>query len=489
MVALFNYLALIGSFLSASLVLPALVGFGTGSEDIANKLLVYAMLGGFLSLSVLMATQGREIQLDRISAVYLAIISWVFFPLVLAVPIADIYNIPFGDAIFEAVSAFTTTAADGIAASETLPPAAIFLRANLQWVGGLATILTFVLFLGPIRAGGMPKSRGSIGEASGRTTTSINRIAMNFFRYFVIITLICFTLLMLSGADAFSSLVLASTAVTAGGYLPGGADLITIGSGSTLLVMSFFFLLASTNVFWHRMVFRWQQEQLRQHRESYYIIGATVVLSLVVFLAIVNASGPQAAIGSFATVSAESVFNASSLISTSGLQSRPGIFALLSPAMVIAILFVGAGCYSMAGGIKFYRMGAMFFHASNDLSKLVFPNFVPRGHFGQEDYNLRMLKPIWTMMACLMATLITGTLVLAITGMDFQASLTASAAALSNAGPAYSADWVARGTAGWPAYFEMTVIQKMVLAAIMLLGRLEVVVFIVALNPVYWLKR
>jgi len=73
--------------------------------------------------------------------------------------------------------------------------------------------------------------------------------------------------------------------------------------------------------------------------------------------------------------------------------------------------------------------------------------------------------------------------------MEFQASLTAAVAAISNAGPAYSADWVPRGTAGWPGYFEMSLTQKMMLSAIMLLGRLEVIALIVAFNPTYWLSR
>lgn len=335
----------------------------------------------------------------------------------------------------------------------------------------------------------MPKSRGSIGEASARTTTSINRIALNFFRYFVIISLICFTLLMLSGVDAFSSLILTSTAVTAGGYLPGDTPLIEIGSAFTFLVMSVFFLLASTNVYWQRLVLRWQTEQLRQHRESYYIFGTTLVLALVFMIVIYNASGSGTSAQSATLIASEAVFNASSLVATSGLQSRPGIFALVSPALVMAVLVIGAGCYSMAGGIKFYRLGAMLFHAGNDLSRLVFPNFVPRGHFAQEDYNLRLLKPIWTMMVCVLATIAAGSLALAITGMDFQASMTAAIAAVSNAGPAYSAEWVPRGTVGWPAWFEMSVVQKMIVSALMLLGRLEVVVFIVALNPFFWLNR
>lgn len=487
MVALFNYLALIGAFLSLSLVLPAFVGFGTNDIETGLVLLTYAALGGFLSLAVLMATRGREITLNRVTAVYLAAVSWLFFPLVLAIPISDVFGIAYGHAVFEAVSAFTTTAADGVDAATRATQAAIFFRANLQWVGGLATLLTFVLFLGPIQAGGMPKPRNSMGEAATRTTGSINRIALNLFKYYMLATLVCFSLLMLSGVDAFSSLVLTSTAITAGGYLPGGNDLTAIAGPATLFILAGFFLFSATSVFWHGMVWRWQKEQLLRHRESYYLIGASALLALILLITIVRASGGSSASGLMIT--GEAVFNSASLVSTSGLQSRPGIFALLSPALVFAVLLVGGGCYSVAGGFKFYRLGGMLFHASSDLSKLVYPHSIPKAHFGSEDYTLKLMKSIWSMFVALMGVVAAGALLLALTGMDFQASLTASIAAVTNAGPAYSADWVARGTAGWPAYFEMSLVQKLILSAVMLFGRLEVIALIVALNPLYWLRR
>jgi trk system potassium uptake protein TrkH len=487
MIALLNYVAVIGAFLSASLVLPAFVGFGTSDFDSGFTLLIYAVIGAFFSSAILMATRGRKINLDRVNSVYLAVLSWIIFPLVLAFPLADLFQISYLHAVFEAVSAFTTTAADSIDSLEAASPAAIFLRSNLQWTGGLAAILTFILFLGPIRAGGLPKPRSSAGEASGRTTSAVNRIAWRMFLYFFLATIICFVLLMLSGVDAFSSLILTSTAMTAGGYTPAGKTLVDIAPPFALIVMAVFFIIASTNVYWHRMVIKWQINNLKNHRESYYLIGLTGLLSFVFLIAIFRASG-STVVGPFQTVS-EAIFNASSLISTSGLQSRPGIFLLITPSVVFLILLIGGGCFSMAGGIKLYRLGAMLFHSENELTKLIYPNVVTKSHFGAEIYNLRLMKSIWTMAAALIGTMVLGALALAFSGMSFQASITASIAAITNAGPAYSVDWVPRGTEGWPSYNEMIIPQKMILSIIMLLGRLEVIAVLVAINPTYWIKR
>ena len=52
-----------------------------------------------------------------------------------------------------------------------------------------------------------------------------------------------------------------------------------------------------------------------------------------------------------------------------------------------------------------------------------------------------------------------------------------------------AADWAPRGAEGWLAYHEMGIGMKFALAAIMLIGHLEVVAFLVVINPFRWLAR
>lgn len=485
MIALLNYLAFLGALLSLLLVIPAMVGFGMEDAHKGTMLLIYAFLGLFLSLSVAMATRGGDTRLDRSGSISLAVLAWIIFPVLLALPIGGVFDVGYTDALFEAVSALTTTAADGVQNSHNAGETAIFLRATLQWVGALFTLLTFVLVLGPVRAGGMPRPRTSAGEAVGQTASGIRRSAQKFAQFYGLTTLICFALLMLTGVEAYPAMVLATTAMSAGGYTPFETDLLSTVYPSSLLVMAFFFLAAATSVFWHGMLLKMQWTELRFHRESYYVIGAAAVLMAVLFLTLtrsVNVSGDEAVFEKFA----EATFNATSVVATSGLQSRPGIFALLPPLLVIALLLIGGGCYSTAGGIKFYRIGGMLFHSRTELSRLVYPHGIHQTRFGSEQYNLKLMKSIWTMFAAAMFTVLAGGQILTLTGMDFAAGMIASIAAFTNAGPAYSADWAVRGAAGWPEYWEMTSGQKMTLSAVMMLGHLEVVAIIAMLNPFYW---
>ena len=488
MFALFNYIGLVGTFISAVLLIPALTAFGFRETENGFSLLIYAALGGFLSVNLLVATQGRGSMLKRGTALMLAVFGWVLFPVALAFPIAGTFSISYSDALFEAVSALTTTAADGLGSLETRPASAIVLRASLQWIGGLLTILTFLVLLGPTGVGGLPKTRRSIGEGAGRVATGISRMTSSLTRYYVGATLVCFALLLLTGVSPFDSLILSSTAISSGGYLPPDGQLFELGTPATLLVMAFFFMLAATSVYWHRMVGRWQIDNLRRHRESYYLIAIMAAISMFLLIIFLTTPGMRQAAGTFSLIS-EAIFNAASLVSTSGLQSNAGIFTLLSPAFVFAVLLIGGGTYSSAGGLKFYRVGAMLFHARQDLAKLVYPHAVAPRHFGTETYNLQIMKAIWVMSISSIVAIAVGSGLLAMLGLDFQASITASVAAFTNAGPAYSPDWAPRGTEGWLAYHEMSIGMKFALAAIMLVGHLEVVAFLVVINPFRWLGR
>ncbi|MCB1384461.1 MAG: TrkH family potassium uptake protein [Nitratireductor sp.] len=482
MSAVFNYLGLVGAFLSAVLLFPALIAFGSGETENGISLVLYAALGSFLSITLLVATGHTAMLLDRRTSILLAVGGWILFPLLLAFPISGMFSIDYGAALFEAVSALTTTAADGVGRLEAQPAAAIALRAAIQWAGGLGTILTFLILLGPTSIGGLPKTRRSVGEASGRIATGIHRMAGSLTRYYSAATIFCFVLLMMTGIEPFAAIILSFTALSAGGYLPSDGELFELGNSAALVVISFFFIVAATSVYWHRMVGRWQIENLKRHRESYYLIGSVAVVTALLTVTfattpgMINSTGPLG-------LAAEALFNAASLVSTSGLQSSNGVFTLLSPAFVFFVLLVGGGCYSAAGGIKYYRVGAMLFHARHDLSRLIYPHAVAPMRFGTEQYDLGVMKSIWSMFMAAALVLVAGSVLLALMGLDYQASITATIAAFVNAGPAYSDAWAPRGTEGWIAYHDMAIGMKLALAAIMLIGHLEVIAVVVALDP------
>lgn len=482
MITAIHYIALLGSLLSASLLGPALFAYAQNEITEAIKLGLYAILGGYFFYSLLMGVRGRRHDLNRVNTICLVFISWTLFPILLAIPLADLFKISYGEAIFEAFSAFTTTGADGINNSQSLSDSAIWLRYQIQWLGGFATLATFTLFLGSIRIGGLPYRFTGKSEKSNDGKALTNRFLYLLGQFYLGFSLAAFTAFLICGLTPMQSILLTSSAVSTGGYI---TNLETLGS-SVLLVFSFFLILGGTSVFWHRSVLTFDKNKLRAHRESYVLLFVVALLTISFFYAILKVSGNNSG---FITVVSESIFNAASIATTSGIESRPGMFALLSPLLLLFLIFIGAGVYSTGGGVKIFRLGAMTFHTSRELSNLVYPNGVNKSGAGGEKYSIFEMNTIWTMFCACVAVVGGGAVALTLSGLSFEASITAAVAAFSNAGPFYSPQWVAQGVQGWPAYFEMNLNQKYILSSIMLFGRLEIIAIIAVINPFYWYRR
>ena len=98
---------------------------------------------------------GVQRRLGRFAAFELLLLVWIVPPLIAAVPIMTGAQIGYFSGVFEAISAYTTTGATTIATLGSLPPAIVFWRAELQWLGGLTTLISIVAVLAPAGVGGL----------------------------------------------------------------------------------------------------------------------------------------------------------------------------------------------------------------------------------------------------------------------------------------------------------------------------------------------
>jgi len=489
MTAFIFYLAALGAILSLSLLLPILVAFGFQEIEVGYRLINYASMGAFLSVATLLAVRGYAGRLGRLAGIYLCITAWIGLPLLLALPFSDILQLSFIDGYFEATSGFTTTGATIVRSIDNIPKSMVVARAQLQWLGGLATLITIILILAPSRIGGLPQhGQSSVAASVLSSSSNLAAFCWRLTRVYLAISLTCFSLLLITGSPPFDALVLAMTAISSGGFLPSDRSLDATVSQSGLAVMTLFLLIAATSIFWHRMLVRLNVEELQRHRESYFILATWVIVGFVLSYLIFRAAGSASGFR-YSSATSEGFFNAASMISTSGLQSRSGIYALLPATVVLGLMFLGAGCFSTASGIKFFRLGAMLSQSVHELNLLIYPHGIRPRHIGSLTYDIQMMKAIWGLVVAAIVVVIFGAIMLSYYGMNFQAGFTASIASFVNAGPAYGPEWAPQSELGWPSYSDMIYQQKVILCGLMIIGRLEVVLVFAALNFAFWFNR
>ena len=200
-------------------------------------------------------------------------------------------------------------------------------------------------------------------------------------------------------------------------------------------------------------------------------------------------TGVSAGIDGAASVDAfaEALLAAVSLVSTSGMETRFGVIALAPPLVVLFVLLVGASVLSSAGGVKIYRVLAMARLSLRELLQLIYPSMVSRRRRLRTYYSEVSIVTVCTVFVGFLMTIAAGTVLLNATGLPFDAAFTLAVTAISNAGPVYES--LAPATVSdidWPPVLRLSDLQLIVSSILMVLGRLEILLFIIVIGLRFW---
>ena len=488
MLPAFFYLGAVGAFVTATLVAPILLALRDGEADLAGRMAIYLLLGGFLFGGAMLAILGRQRHTPRIGRLFIIALVWLVLPLVCAVPLWDVTELTLVEAVFESYSGFTTAGSSVLNSVEIWPRAMVFYRAQLQWLGGLLALLTVVLIAAPLGIGGLSKRRGTFGSGGDVMVGQGSPLALSLkvARLYTLLTGACLVALFLTGHRLYIAAGFSMSALSTGGFLLTDDAPDTVLTRVGLIVVAVFLILGATSVFWQRRLIDGRFRDARGHRESYSVIVFALILSAIVAVSLAMVPGSSTAILQSA---AEGAFNAASLVATSGIESRPGVFTLLPYTLVLFVVLVGGSAYSTSGGIKHYRLGAMFAQSWSELDRLVFPNAVQKSHFGSNGLESETMKSIWSFFVAAIFMLALACLGLTATGLPFEAALIAAVSNFATAGPVYGAGWDVTMDEIWPRYSEMGTAAQLMLVAIMLAGRVELLSIVALFSRRYWRSR
>ncbi|MEM9169875.1 MAG: potassium transporter TrkG [Pseudomonadota bacterium] len=444
--------------LGAALAAPCAIAFAAG-EDSAQAFLFSMAVSGFCGAALFALDVGRPASAS-FSSVMVALVAWWFVtPLFAALPFWAETGGTLIDAYFEAASALTTTGGwlspDAAAASL----AGHIWRAELQWIGGLASLcVAAALFVRPEFVGIdtlLPPFSWGDQENSYQALLSALR---TFTGAYTFLTGIGFLALYGAGFSPPDALTAALSLAASGGFVPGGVDAL---SPVQLGALTPFVLLGGANFILVARYFRSSARRTRDAETGWYVAAvATVGLG---YWATAGAAGASA-------IPAQ-IFNAASLFSTNGMIVGEG------PTLPIALvtIVIGGCAISTAGGFKFLRWLVIFRRAREEIRRLVIPNAVFQRSSVANEFA------VWIHFLVFTLTLGVVTLVVTLDGFPFELAITAAASAIANAGPALAL--AEGGGEGWSVFTEPV---RLLLALAMILGRLEAVVALVLLNVTIW---
>lgn len=269
---------------------------------------------------------------------------------VIAVPAFVTLGLPLHGAFFEAMSGLTTTGHSVAPDTRPWPFAAHFLRAWLQWCGGLVMATAVLALLLPA---GVPTQRlGRAGIDQGDRIASTRVQARQLLGVYLTLTVVMALPTMWVIPDWREGFVLTLSAISTGGFAPRPDSLASYnaaGQGIVMLtcVLGAISLLTYVLLGQKRVLDAWYLGSARR-------VGLGLLLLCAAYTGILFATGPQ----TVATIYNE-LLNLISGMTTAGYSTGP--MPVFGPAMVLFILamLLGSDVGSTSGGIKLARFGIL----------------------------------------------------------------------------------------------------------------------------------
>jgi len=201
-------IGLLLSFLGLAMLIPMGLDLAVGNghwEAFAESAVITVVVGGSMALAT---ANGVGDRLTVQQLFFLTTGVWVALPVFGALPMLwGATEARVGDAVFEAVSGFTTTGSTVLVGLEDLPAGLKLWRGLLQWFGGVGIIVVAMVFLPELRLGGMQIFRSEGFDTQGKILPRAGEIAQSVSGIYVALTLVCGLAYLASGMGALDATV------------------------------------------------------------------------------------------------------------------------------------------------------------------------------------------------------------------------------------------------------------------------------------------
>lgn len=410
----------------------------------------------------------RRIQPNE--AMALGVIMFVFSPLLMTFPLMA-SGLGFLDALFEAISGATTTGLSMIENPAAMPPIFLFSRAWMQWYGGLGIVVFSVALV--VRPGVFAKDLAMPEVPCDAPLGGTHAFYKNLLLLYVAITIVGILALLAEGVSLFSSVCYALSAVSTGGFSPHAASLAGLG-WLPILTVTLLTLLCAVPLSRYLAVRIKGWSPLWESVQLWMILalGGLVAMALF-FLVEWQGLSPGARVY-------QSLVIGLSAQTTSGFSVLE-VAALSPPAKITLIvsMLIGGGMGSTAGGIKILRLLILI---------KVLGGIVTRASLSRHAVYQPAIRSMRLDDDEIREALVVIILYIVVAVLSWVPFLHYGYDPLDGLFEVISA----LGTVGLSSGLtgpKLPGVLKGMLCADMLLGRLEILVWLVVLNPGTWLGR
>lgn len=463
--------------LGVLMTLPSVVDAATGHPD-WQAFALSALLTLFVGGGLVLTNRMDRYRMNLRQAFVMTTLCWIMAAVFGALPMAfSKVGLTYTDAFFEAMSGITTTGSTVIAGLDRAPRGLLLWRALLQWLGGIGIVITALAVLPMLRVGGMQlfRTEGAEGQEQilPRAAAQMSGIGLAYVAMTVAIAIA----LWLAGMSGFDAIIHAMSSISTGGFSTRDASVGFYASAAIEWILIVAMILGSLPFVYYVDALRGRAGPMIRDRQVQWFLGI-VGVNVVLIGAWLWLNGDVTPMRAF-TLSA---FHVVSLMTGTGFfTSDFNQWGGLPLVMLVGLMFIGGCAGSTTCGIKVFRFQVAYEVARVQIARLLQPHGVFLPYFNRrpiaDDVAIAVIGFLFAYVLCFIVL----ALALGVFGLDFLTSLSGAATAISNVGPGIGEVIGPLGN-----FAPLPDAAKWLLAAGMLLGRLELFTVLVLFMPSFW---
>lgn len=402
---------------------------------------------------------------------------WVVLPVFGAIPfILGETEARVVDAFFEAMSGMTTTGATVLTGLNDLPRGLMLWRAMMQWFGGIGIVVVAMAFLPVLRVGGMQIFRSEAFDTFGKVLPRAAEIASRISVIYMGATVVCFLSYQVVGLSTFDALYHALTTISTGGFSNYDESFGAFKGAPEYVATIFMVASALPFVRYVQLLDGSAQPLLKDSQVRSFMISFGAIIALVVaYLFVVQDFRTEPALR-------EALFNVASIMTGTGYASTDYQLWGAFPIAVFFLIGLIGGCAgSTSCSVKIFRYQILFSTITTQIRRLHSPNGVFSPRFMGQRVPDDVISSVMAFFMLFFASLAVLSVALGMTGLDMVTSVSGAASALANIGPGLGPDIGPSGN-----FASLNDTAKWLLAAGMLIGRLELMAVFVLFTVTFW---
>lgn len=464
-------------FFSLSMLPPTIVSllYGDGLHTFFLLVMCALSLIGFI---IWLPLRNSVRELRPRDGFLITVLIYIVLGFAGAVPLYFSGYVPvWSDSVFESLSGLTTTGATVLTGLDNMPPALLFYRQQLQWLGGMGIIMLAVAVLPTLGIGGVQLYRAEVQslDKERKLQPRIAKTAQVLWLIYLVLTIFCALAYAIAGMSWFDAICHSFSTVSIGGFSTHDTSIAWFESRAVETVGIIFMIICTTNfglhfAAWHSRSFR----QYFQDGELKFFLGMLGIGILIAVLATHDVMGSD-----WPNATSDTIFQTVSIATTSGFTlGTVDRWPTFVPLLMFLLAFVGGCSGSSAGGLKVIRFMTILLQSVREVTRLIHPHAIYHIKVGKFVVEDKIIHSAWGLLTAMVFMLAIMILILMWQQLDFLSAFSAVLATLTNLGPGLGE--VANN------YASTSVTVKWVLCLAMLMGRLEIFAVLTLFMPSFW---